>query len=110
MAIVTFIGNGKDDPDFVRYDGMEFPLNEAVEYDGKLLGMFTRNSHFKVGADVAYLEEVEKHEEPDIPAEPEAVSEKDQLKAELDKRGIAYRANASLKKLRGLIDGNENRA
>ena len=50
MAKVTFIGNGRSDPESTELFGHTFPLGRAVEVtDEQALTKLANNSHFRVG-------------------------------------------------------------
>jgi len=85
---VRFIGSGEDGEDAVCVTfGQSFPLGEWVETsNAKLAG----NPAFEVDADGD--------------AEPDPTV--DEMKAELDRRGVKYHHKAGPVKLKGLINGD----
>lgn len=85
---VRFIGSGEPDENEVcEVFGMTFPLGEWVEVDNAKLA---NNPAFEV--------DIDGDDEPDPTA--------DELKAELDRRGVKYHHKAGPAKLKALLDGD----
>ena len=85
---VRFIGSGEpDENEACEAFGITFPLGEWVEVDNA-----------KLASNPAFEVDIDGDDEPDPNI--------DQLKAELDRRGVRYHYKAGLAKLKALLDGD----
>lgn len=100
MAKVTWLGDEDPSVQMIQQNGFTFVKDVPTDVPAKdkSLDMFNGNAFFSVDEKADAVPAVE----PD-PVDPEQGTEIAALKAELDAKGVVYRANASLDSLRKLL-------